>query len=378
MTEYLDTATRKLEQVYDGEIVDEGWEEDEVGLPVYKAGSWEGSVSAWSEAQSWENHSRISKGAIVASVLEQGSYGEDTLVEFSKSVREKPTTLYYYAAVRQRLSDLEISLRREISEALEAGVLTYSHLKAVLAIKDDNVFVWALSKAVDENLSWQQLAREIKSILARQRAEEQQALEAEAEGEDQEDNEEDEEVEEELPPDEVRVKRGTYAAIVIDPPWEVQDIEREVRPRQVGWDYPTMTEAELAAFKPMRKLPNSDCHLYLWTTHKHLPAAFRLARAWGFNYQCLMTWRKNVGITPYSWMYSTEHVLFCRRGSLDLLELGKRLDFEAPVREHSRKPDEFYELVRHVSPGPRLDVFSRESRPGFDSWGNEAGKFDVA
>ena len=74
-------------------------------------------------------------------------------------------------------------------------------------------------------------------------------------------------------------------------------------------------------------------------------------------------------------MYDTEHVLFCRRGSLDLLKLGKQLGFKAKVREHSRKPDEFYDLVREVSPGPRIDVFSREKREGFDQWGNETGRF---
>lgn len=166
---------------------------------------------------------------------------------------------------------------------------------------------------------------------------------------------------------------GTYSTVVIDPPWPMQKIEREVRPNQVKpLDYPPMSEADL------RELPipaAADAHLYLWTTHKFLPVALRLCEAWGFNYQCLLTWRKNVGFTPFSFMYSTEHVVFARRGSLDLLVKGRRLDFEAKVREHSRKPDVFYELVRDVSPAPRIDMFSREDREGFDAWGNEEGKF---
>jgi N6-adenosine-specific RNA methylase IME4 len=167
---------------------------------------------------------------------------------------------------------------------------------------------------------------------------------------------------------------GSYQTIVIDPPWEMEKIERDVRPKQHGFDYPTMTEDELSAF-PLPDIAAPDCHLYLWTTHKHLPLALRLAEAWGFNYECLMTWVKNVGFTPYSWMRSTEHVLFCRKGSLTLERLGLRLDFNAKVREHSRKPDEFYDLVKEVSPGPRIDVFSRELREGFDQWGNEVDKF---
>jgi len=179
----------------------------------------------------------------------------------------------------------------------------------------------------------------------------------------------------------VELPTGKYGCLVVDPPWQMQKIERDVRPNQVEFDYPTMTEEELKAF-PLPDVAGDDCHLYLWTTQKHLPLALRLAEHWGFRYQCLLTWRKNVGFTPFSWMYSTEHVLFCTKGSLPLLKLGKRLDFEgvgfeAKVREHSRKPDEFYDIVREVSPGPRLDIFSREKRDGFDQYGNEVGKFDV-
>ena len=88
-----------------------------------------------------------------------------------------------------------------------------------------------------------------------------------------------------------------------------------------------------------------------------------------------MTWVKNVGFTPYSFMYSTEHILFGRIGFLELLKKGKRLDFSAKVREHSRKPDEFYNLVREVSPEPRIDIFSREKREGFDQYGDQSDKF---
>jgi N6-adenosine-specific RNA methylase IME4 len=89
----------------------------------------------------------------------------------------------------------------------------------------------------------------------------------------------------------------------------------------------------------------------------------------------VLTWVKNVGFTPFSWMYSTEMCLFGRIGNLPLLANGKRLDFNAKVREHSRKPEEFYELVKTVSPGPRLDMFAREAHDGYESWGNETSKF---
>jgi N6-adenosine-specific RNA methylase IME4 len=173
------------------------------------------------------------------------------------------------------------------------------------------------------------------------------------------------------------VPAGQYSTLVVDPPWEMQKISRIKYDLQAGFDYPTLSIDQLKEY-PIKGLAADSAHLYLWTTHKHLPFAFELAEAWGFAYECLMTWVKNVGFTPYSWMRSTEHVLFCKRGGLPLSELGLRLDFKADRRKHSRKPDEFYELVKRVSPEPRIDIFSREPRDGFEQAGNQIDQFKVA
>lgn len=202
---------------------------------------------------------------------------------------------------------------------------------------------------------------------------------------------------------------GDYRTLVIDPPWPVKKIERDERPDQSEHlDYPTLDiwcqrpdyplmdkndpdpctghDPELYLDEPpspcasiecvvnsvLAQIGYDDSHLYLWTTHKFLPDALKLADAWGYRYQCLMTWRKNVGMTPFSWMYDTEHVLFCRRGSLNLERNGLRLSFDAPVTRHSAKPDVFYDRVIEASPAPRLELFSRTPREGFDAWGNEA------
>jgi len=175
----------------------------------------------------------------------------------------------------------------------------------------------------------------------------------------------------------IQVPQGKYRTIIIDPPWPVKKIIREVRPNQEEeLDYPTFTIEQIKAL-PIKQLAYDDgCHIYLWTTHKFLPITFEIFKSWAVNYECLLTWVKNVGFTPYSWMYSTEHILFGRIGSLKVLEEGQRLDFTGKVREHSRKPDEFYELVRKVNPEPRIDMFSREKREGFEPYGNEVTKFD--
>jgi len=173
----------------------------------------------------------------------------------------------------------------------------------------------------------------------------------------------------------IPLPKGKYRTIVIDPPWEIEKIRRDVRPNQTEMEYKTMSVEEIKKFPITEIFDKSGCHVYLWTTHKHLPDALEIFKAWGVKYQCVLTWIKNVGITPFSWMYSTELVLFGRVGNLPLLRNGLRIDFRGKVREHSRKPDEFYELVKQASPEPRIDVFSREKREGFDQYGDEINKF---
>jgi len=160
-------------------------------------------------------------------------------------------------------------------------------------------------------------------------------------------------------------------AIVLDPPWPMQKILRDAAPNQDIFDYRTMTVDEIA------KLPIADladpagCHVYLWVTQKYVPVGFDLFRAWGVAYECLLTWHKNVGFTPFSWMYDTEHVLFGRIGTLPLQEMGLRLGFNAKANGHSVKPDEFYDRVIRASPTPRLELFARRPRDGFRVWGDE-------
>ena len=172
---------------------------------------------------------------------------------------------------------------------------------------------------------------------------------------------------------------GRFETIVIDPPWEMQKIERDVRPNQVAFDYPTMNEAELAAFG-VPAMASDDCHLFCWTTHKHLPMALRLLESWGFRYVCTMVWRKPGGFQPIGLpQYNCEFALYARRGAPQFIDTRAfPACFEAPRREHSRKPDEFYDLVRRVTAGPRIDVFSREARPGFEQFGNETNRFEAA
>ncbi len=164
--------------------------------------------------------------------------------------------------------------------------------------------------------------------------------------------------------------QGKYRTVVLDPPWPVMRMEREAHPRQgLALAYPTMSLDEIAAVAP--PVAADGAHVYLWTTQRFLPDAFALFARWGVRYECLLVWLKAGGPTPYSWQYNTEFALFGRVGSLPLSRLGLKVGFEAPRGQHSEKPAAFYELVCKASPGPRLDMYARARRAGFEAWGNE-------
>ena len=119
----------------------------------------------------------------------------------------------------------------------------------------------------------------------------------------------------------VAVPVGQFRTIVVDPPWPMEKIERDITPNQYDLAYPIMTLEEIQAL-PISNLAYEDgCHLYLWTTQKYLPSAFEILRGWGFTYIFTMVWHKAGGFQPFSLpQYNCEFVLFGRMGGLPFLD----------------------------------------------------------
>ena len=165
-----------------------------------------------------------------------------------------------------------------------------------------------------------------------------------------------------------------YKTIVVDPPWEVLGGPRWApNGKSQPLDYHTMSLNEIIGL-PVRELADEGCHLYLWTINKYVREAYDIVRYWGFKPSTLLVWCKRPNGIGLGGTYSltTEFVLFCRKGSCKSRERVDTTWWEWRRGRHSEKPQDFYNMVRVVSPGPYLDMFSRRCIPDFDLWGDEA------
>jgi N6-adenosine-specific RNA methylase IME4 len=165
-----------------------------------------------------------------------------------------------------------------------------------------------------------------------------------------------------------------YSIIYADPPWDVK--------RGPEWGssgpsqplpYPTMSIDDIKSL-PVKDIADKNAHLYLWTINKYITESYDVAKAWGFKPSCLLTWVKpkhGIGIGG-TFVQTTEHLLFCRRGTLTA---KRRIDttwFEHKRLAHSEKPNMFREMIVDVSGDlPRIELFARQRFDGWASWGNE-------
>lgn len=171
----------------------------------------------------------------------------------------------------------------------------------------------------------------------------------------------------------VPLVNARFAVIVIDPPWKY-DSRAEDPTHRARNPYPDMTVDDICAL-PLAKLAQPDCILWLWTTNAFMREAFRCLDAWGFHERTILTWVKD-RIGTGDWLRGqTEHCIVASRGKPVLTLTNQSTALSAPMRQHSRKPDEFFALVESLCHGLKLEMFAREPRDGWQRWGAETGKF---
>jgi len=172
---------------------------------------------------------------------------------------------------------------------------------------------------------------------------------------------------------EARLPDGRYHVIAVDPPWRYD--KRPDDPSHRGaLPYPSMTVDEIKALD-IAGLAHDDCILWLWTTNSHIVEAHEVAGAWGFSVKTILTWVKDrMGLGD--WLRGkTEHCLMCVRGKPVVNLTNQTTVLNGKVREHSRKPEEFYKLVQSICIGSKAELFSRERRDGWQSHGAELEQF---
>lgn len=176
-----------------------------------------------------------------------------------------------------------------------------------------------------------------------------------------------------------------FKTLLADPPWQFQNRTGKMAPEHKRLSrYSTMSLADIIHL-PVEQLADDTAHLYLWVPNALLPDGLRVMAAWGFQYKSNVVWHKirkdggpdGRGVGFY-FRNVTELVLFGVRGKhARTLAPGRRqVNFLATQkREHSRKPDEFYNIVESCSPGPYLELFARGSRKGWATWGDQAEEY---
>lgn len=183
---------------------------------------------------------------------------------------------------------------------------------------------------------------------------------------------------------ELRAAAGAerFACILADPPWQFINRTGKMAPEHKRLSrYGTMDANAICAL-PVAEIATPTAHLYLWVPNALLPEGLQVMKAWGFSYKSNIVWhkiRKDGGSdgrgVGFYFRNVTELVLFGVRGkNARTLKPGRtQVNYlNTRKREHSRKPDEIFDIIEACSPGPRIELFARGIRAGWKSWGNEA------
>jgi len=176
-----------------------------------------------------------------------------------------------------------------------------------------------------------------------------------------------------------------FGTVLADPPWQFQNRTGKMAPEHKRLNrYPTMSLQEIKDL-PVEAIVKNTAHLYLWVPNALIPEGLDVMSHWGFTYKTNLIWykvrkdggpdRRGVG---FYFRNVTEVILFGVRGkNARTLKPGRSQEniISSQKREHSRKPDEQYQLIESCSTGPFLEMFARGPRDGWFGWGNQAEEY---
>lgn len=164
-----------------------------------------------------------------------------------------------------------------------------------------------------------------------------------------------------------------YRIIYADPPWSYGNTMPPGTTQPDDY-YSLMTTPDICAL-PVRAMVESDAVLFLWTTSPHLPEAFDVIKAWGFEYKTSFVWDKVKHNMGHYNSVRHEFLLVCTRGSCTP-DVPRLFDSVQSIErtEHSVKPEAFREIIDTIYPyGKRVELFARRPADGWETWGNESG-----
>ncbi len=175
---------------------------------------------------------------------------------------------------------------------------------------------------------------------------------------------------------------GQFGVLYCDPPWLFKNYSEAGEGKNANQHYDCMTLEEMIAMREsILWACGHNCVCVMWAMECLLPEAMELMKAWGFTYKTCGWWNKKTvhGKNSFGKGYilrnAGEPYLIGTMGSPRIKNHRTRNAFDAPLREHSRKPDEIIPMIEALFDGPYLELFSRTERPGWTVWGNQTGLF---
>lgn len=250
----------------------------------------------------------------------------------------------------------KLNTNKEISKISSVGQQSLARIKVIEAKAPEEVKAQLSTGEVSINQAYQEIKKEEKKAVRIELIEQQI-----------------EDIQQGLLPE----LKGLFDVISVDPPWPYEGENKSITSfdavgRRVANPYPEMSIEDIKKIKmPLM----DDAVVLLWTTHKFLPYAFEILKEWNLDYKATLVWNKEkIGMGAWFRM-QCEFCIVGVKGKPYWENTTFRDILNEPRREHSRKPDLFFEMIEKITMGRRLEYFSREKRNGWEVFGNDINKF---